>query len=182
MNIRSKETHTAEIFCLKWTDFQQNILSSYQEMRKESEFSDVSLVCEEDYTVEAHRIILTACSPFFKTLLGMNKHSHPMIYMRGLKAKDLEAIVDCIYHGETSIAQEDLNHFLALAEELKLKGLTGSQNEEGDIVEEAIKKGETKIKPVKTKNIMNLDKLINQTIDDKKIKEEGKIILEESLR
>ena len=47
-----------------------------------------------------------------------------MIYMRGMKAKDLIAIVDFIYHGEANVYQEDLEGFLALAEELQLKGLT----------------------------------------------------------
>ena len=44
-------------------------------------------------------------------------------------AKDLEAIVDFIYHGEANIYQQDLDSFLALAEELQLKGLSGSQKE-----------------------------------------------------
>ena len=51
-----------------------------------------------------------------------------MIYMRGLKSKDLNAVVDFIYHGEANIYQEDLEGFLALAEELQLKGLTGPSN------------------------------------------------------
>ena len=123
-------------FCLKWNDFQQNIVSAYQDLRKESDFSEVTLVCEEDYHIEAHRIILTACSPFFQTVLKRNKHSHPMIYMRGLKAKVLAAIVDFIYHGEANIYQEDLDGFLALAEELQLKGLAGSQKVNQDSVEE----------------------------------------------
>ena len=119
-------------FCLKWNDFQENIVSSYHDLRKETDFSDVTLVCEEEYHVEAHRIILTACSPFFNSVLKRNKHSHPMIYMRGMKGKDLSAIVDFIYHGEANIYQEDLDGFLALAEELKLKGLTGVQNMKTD--------------------------------------------------
>ena len=53
-----------------------------------------------------------------------------MIYMRGLNAKDLIAVVDFIYHGEANIYQEDLDGFLALAGELQLKGLDGSQDEE----------------------------------------------------
>jgi hypothetical protein len=89
---------TSEKFCLKWNDFQNNIISSYQELRKELDFSDVTLVCEEDHQVEAHKIILTACSPFFSNILKRNKHPHPMLYMRGMKAKDLVAIVDFIYH------------------------------------------------------------------------------------
>jgi hypothetical protein len=59
----------------------------------------------------------------------MNKHSHPLIYMRGVTAKNLIAIVDFIYHGEANIYQEDLDVFLALAEELQLKGLAGSKED-----------------------------------------------------
>jgi rubrerythrin len=71
-------------------------------------------------------------------MLKKNKHSHPMIYMRGLKAKDLTDIVDVIYLGEANIYQEDLDAFLALAEELQLKGL--SQNNASDNKQESAKK------------------------------------------
>ena len=60
-----------------------------------------------------------------------------MIYMRGVRAKDLVAIMDFIYQGETNIYQEDLDGFLALAEELKLKGLTGAQSLKTDETEES---------------------------------------------
>ena len=62
-------------------------------------------------------------------MLKENKHSHPLIYMRGLKAKYLEAIIDFIYQGEANIYQEDLEAILALAEELQLKGLAPSGDE-----------------------------------------------------
>ena len=118
-----KVTNMSEKFCLKWDDFQKNIVTSYHDFRNDSDFCDVTLVCEEVQQLEAHKIILTACSPFFSTVLKKNKHPHPVIYMRGLKAKDLLAIVDFIYHGEANIYLEDLDGFLALAEELQLKGL-----------------------------------------------------------
>ena len=126
---------TSEKFCLKWNDFQHNIISSYQELRKEFDFSDVTLVCEEDHQVETHKIILNACSPFFSTILKRNKHPHPMLYTRGIKSKDLVAVVDFIYHGEANIYQEDLDGFLALAEELLLKGLVWSQKKSSDTLE-----------------------------------------------
>ena len=53
-----------------------------------------------------------------------------MIYMRGIQAKDLEAVVDFIYLGEAKIQQENLESFLAVAEELQLKGLAGLNAEE----------------------------------------------------
>ena len=43
--------------------------------------------------------------------------------MRVLKAKDMVAVVDFIYHGEANIYQEDLGGFLIHANELQLKGL-----------------------------------------------------------
>ena len=122
-------SQSSEKFCLKWKDFQTNIAASFLDLRSDTEFSDVTLVCEEDHRIEAHRVILTACSPFFRNILKKSKHSHPLIYMRGIKAKDLVAIVDFIYHGEANIFQEDLDGFLALAEELQLKGLSGPQKE-----------------------------------------------------
>ena len=119
-----------EKFCLKWNDFQGNITTSYKDLRESSDFSDVTLVCEDNQKVEAHRVILSACSPFFLTMLKRNKHSHPMIYMRGLKTNILLSIVDFIYYGEANIFQEDLDQFLVLAEELQLKGLSGTSKEE----------------------------------------------------
>jgi hypothetical protein len=53
-------------------------------LRKDAEFSDVTLVCEEDTQIYAHIIILSACSSFFSFVLKRNRHPHPMIYMRGL--------------------------------------------------------------------------------------------------
>ena len=116
-------------FCLKWQDFQQNIVSSYQDLRKASDFSDVTLVSGENQPIEAHKIILAAFSPFFKYFLRHTKNSHTMIYMRGLKSKALVAIVDFIYHGEANVYQEDLEEFLKLAQELQLEGLSGPGSE-----------------------------------------------------
>merc|ERR1719452_226029 len=96
------------------------------------EFADVTLACENGQQVEAHKVILASASPFFLDLLRRNKHPHPLIYMRGVKSEDLVAIVDFLYYGETNVYQENLDSFLALAEELKLKGLSGKQqNQEG---------------------------------------------------
>ena len=122
-------TYSSEKFCLKWNDFEQNLVSSYHDLSKDSEFSDVTLVCEGEEQIEAHKIIRTSCSPFFGDILHRNKHSHPLIYIRGVTAKNLIAIVDFIYNGEANIYQEDLDVFLALAEELQLKGLAGSKED-----------------------------------------------------
>ena len=83
---------SSEIFSLKWNEFQKNIANTFQDLWQEAQFSDVTLVCEEDQEIEAHLIILTSCSPFFSKILKMSQQSHPIIYMMGLKAKELLAI------------------------------------------------------------------------------------------
>ena len=107
---------SSEKFCLKWNDFQENLTSSFRELRTDIDFTDVTLVCDDDQQVEAHKFILKSGSPFFNKVLTKHKHSHPMIYMRGIKGKAMEAVLDFIYCGEANIYQEELNDFLALAE------------------------------------------------------------------
>ena len=63
------------------------------------------------------------------SILKRNKHSHPLLYMRGVTSENLRAMVDFFYHGEANVFQENLDSFLALAEELQLKGLRGNQTE-----------------------------------------------------
>ena len=113
-------------FCLKWNDFRENISSALGSMREDTDFSDLTLVCEDGQQVEVHKVILAASSQFFQSILRGKKHSHAFIYMRGVNFDDLVVILNYIYHGEAYIHEENLDSFLALAEELKLKGLATS--------------------------------------------------------
>ena len=120
-----------EKLCLKWNDFQANLSSAFCGLRNDQDFADMTLVSEDGVHIETHKVVLASTSPFFMEMLKRNKHPHPMIYMRGLKADELVAMIDFLYYGEANVNQESLDVFLALAEELKLKGLTGSSREDG---------------------------------------------------
>ena len=119
----------SEKLCLQWNDFQDNVKSAFGNLRDSSDFVDVTLACEDGHQIEAHKVILAASSPFFQAILMRNKHSHPLIYMRGLKSDDLIAMVDFLYCGEANVDQENLDSFLAIAEELQLKGLRGTDED-----------------------------------------------------
>jgi len=132
---------TSEKFCLRWNDFESNISGAFQEIRAEKDFFDVTLACEDDQ-VEAHKVILSACSPFFKGVLRRNPHQHPLLYLKGIKHSEMMAVINFMYCGEVSVAQEDLNNFLSVAEELKIKGLTQGQQKtnESDIQQHSLRK------------------------------------------
>jgi len=115
--------------CVKWNDFQSAATSSLGLLRNNTRFSDVTLVCEDGQQVEAHRVILATFSPFFHNILSRSPHTHPLIYMRGLKHIDLNALVDFLYHGEANVFQNNLDSFLSLAEELQIEGMMGLDTE-----------------------------------------------------
>ena len=98
-----------EKLCLKWNDFQDNVISVFETLREDREFADITLACEDGQQVEAHKAILASSSPFFLNLLRRNKHPHPLIYTRGLKSEDILAMVDFLSHGEANVYQENIN-------------------------------------------------------------------------
>jgi len=116
-----------EKFCLRWNDFETNISSAFRELRDDKDFFDVTLACEDEQ-IQAHKVILSACSPFFRNVLRRNPHQHPLLYLKGVKYTDLQSVLNFMYHGEVNVAQEELNSFLAVAEDLRVKGLTQNQS------------------------------------------------------
>ena len=116
--------YSTDDMSLKWKEFEENLVASFTQLRRDNDFTDVTLVCEDGLQIEAHRLVLCASSSFFKTILKMNSHSYPLVYMRGIMSSELTPLVEFLYNGEATVQPEDLDTFLLLAEELQLKGLT----------------------------------------------------------
>jgi len=118
---------TSEKFCLRWNDFENNISCAFRELRDDKDFFDVTLACADDQ-IQAHKVIISACSPFFRNILRKNHHQHPLLYLKGVRYTDLQSVLNFMYHGEVNVAQDELNSFLAVAEDLQVKGLTQNQS------------------------------------------------------
>ena len=140
-----------EKLCLQWNDFRDNVSSAFGNLREDREFTDVTLACEDGQQVEAHKVVLISSSPFFLNLLKRNKHPHPLVYMRGLKFENLLSMMDFLYRGEANVFQENLDTFLAMADELQLKGLEKREEEEFESI------------PMKVSNDQISQKLTNNT-------------------
>jgi len=118
---------SSEKLCLNWNDFAANITNTLYDLKEDKDFTDLTLVCA-DKQVDVHKVVLASSSQFFRRVLKNIKHSHPLIYLSGIKFKDLEAVLSFMYLGQVNLAQEDLDSFLAVAEELGVKGLTPGEN------------------------------------------------------
>ena len=151
---------SSEDFCLRWNSFESNISGSFRELREDSEFLDVTLCCDNGIDiVQAHKVILAACSPFFRKILSHQKsQQNPFLYLKGICLKDLKSAIKFMYHGEVNIARESLNNFLEVAEDLEIKGLSTNSKLEAPKPEapklEAPKTSEKKIITAKRKNTL----------------------------
>ncbi|KAK9510089.1 hypothetical protein O3M35_004946 [Rhynocoris fuscipes] len=109
-------------YSLRWNDFHSSILSSFRHLRDEEDFVDVTLACD-GCSFTAHKVVLSACSPYFRTLLKANPCQHPIVILRDVREQDMEALLRFMYNGEVHIGQEQLTDFLKTAQTLQVRGL-----------------------------------------------------------
>ena len=157
-------TMSADKFCLRWNEFESNIGVAFRELREDKDFFDVTLACDDEQ-IQAHKVILAACSPFFRKVLKRNRHDHPLLYLKGVKYRDICSLLNFMYHGQVNVAQEELDSFLAIAEDLQVKGLT--QTGKGDDNVQEVKEERVRIK---ARNLQVETPVIIQTLTPVKSK------------
>ncbi|XP_032598893.1 protein bric-a-brac 2 isoform X2 [Drosophila grimshawi] len=109
-------------FCLRWNNYQSNLTNVFDELLQSESFVDVTLACE-GHSIKAHKMVLSACSPYFQALFYDNPCQHPIIIMRDVNFCDLKALVEFMYKGEINVCQDQINPLLKVAETLKIRGL-----------------------------------------------------------
>ena len=109
-------------YCLKWNNHWGNLVRVFNSLRQSETFVDVTLACE-GRQLKAHRLVLSACSPYFRELLVTHPDKHPVVILKDVKFSELQNLVQFIYNGEVSVDQQDLPSFLGTAKELQIRGL-----------------------------------------------------------
>jgi hypothetical protein len=112
-----------EIFSLRWKVFSTHLSSSVSDVFTEKSFSDVTLVSDDLIQFQAHKCVLSASSPVLKSLLLNNPHSHPLIYLRGVKHQELDSILQFIYLGEARFYEGNMDKFMEAVKDLQIKQL-----------------------------------------------------------
>ncbi|XP_050448550.1 transcription factor GAGA-like isoform X1 [Cataglyphis hispanica] len=110
--------------CLKWNSFLSNIATSFESLWEEEGLVDVTLA-SDGQCLTAHKVILSASSPFFKKVFQTNPCQHPVIILQDVHFSELEALLIFIYKGEVNIEQKNLPALLKAAETLQIRGLSG---------------------------------------------------------
>lgn len=118
-------------YCLRWRYHHSNLQSMFSQLLEREAFCDVTLACDGK-TIRAHKIVLSACSTYFETLLSQYEEKDPILIMKDVKYVDIKCLVEFMYRGEINVEHCHLATLLKTAEELKIKGLAEVSWKEDD--------------------------------------------------
>ena len=116
----------ANVYTLKWKLFHEGITASLRELRKDEVFNDVTLTFDDEKYLEVNKTILAACSPVFRNMIKRLYKKQPysnLVYLSGMSSKLVSLLVDFMYKGEIKILAAEVELFLKVANQLKVKGL-----------------------------------------------------------
>nr|XP_023019745.1 longitudinals lacking protein, isoforms H/M/V isoform X11 [Leptinotarsa decemlineata] len=116
-------------FCLRWNNHQSTLVAVFETLLANGILVDCTLAAEGKH-LNAHKVVLSACSPYFEALLSKHFDKHPILILKDVKFQELEAMMDYMYKGEVNISQDQLGALLKAAESLQIKGL--SDNRKGE--------------------------------------------------
>merc|ERR1712126_777601 len=118
-NIMSQEKYN-----LNWHTYSDHLREMLHNMRKSESLTDVTLVCDDQTQFKAHRIVLSACSSVFKSIIDSLPLNSSVIYLRGIQHQEMESILEFMYLGVATFYQERMNEFLNVAKNLEIKEIS----------------------------------------------------------
>ncbi|XP_022918793.1 protein tramtrack, alpha isoform isoform X2 [Onthophagus taurus] len=124
---------SSQRFCLRWNNHQSNLLSVFDQLLHDESFVDVTLAVDGKL-LRAHKMVLSACSPYFQTLFVNHPDKDPIVILKDVPYNDMKSLLDFMYRGEVSVDQDRLTAFLKVAESLRIKGLTEVNEEKCDSI------------------------------------------------
>ena len=113
-----------EKFNLTWPTYTDHLREMLFDLKNCNELTDVTLVSEDKKQFKAHKVILSASSPVFKSIISDHCLSNPIIYLKGIQSNEIESILEFIYLGQATFYQDRMNEFLYMAKNLEIKEIS----------------------------------------------------------
>ena len=110
----------AETYTLNWYTFTDHLSMMFKTLYENRDYSDVTLVCDDQTQFKANKIVLSASSPVLKKILDTNPSQHPLIYLRGIQSYEMESILQFMYLGEGKLYYERMGELIKVAKNLEV--------------------------------------------------------------
>lgn len=115
-------TEGTQQFCLRWNSYPATVATQLAALRAAEDFVDVTLACD-GRQLRAHKLVLSACSPYFMQMFKSTPCKHPVIFLKDVGFRQLVALLEFMYAGEVNVSQAELPALLRTAEALQVRGL-----------------------------------------------------------
>ncbi|XP_045583157.1 protein jim lovell isoform X8 [Procambarus clarkii] len=110
------------LLSLSWNNHSSTFCHMLSSLRDMERYTDVTIACEGKF-YSAHKLVLSTCSDYFLKMFERTPCKHPIIVVKDVECKDIEALLSYMYAGVVSVAQNDLTQLIKAAELLQIKGL-----------------------------------------------------------
>ena len=156
---------------LFWSSFSSYKKDFLKNLLETNEFSDVTLVSDDNHQYNVHKFILSACSSVFKKILNGNP-LNTSIYLRGIYHEELESILQFIYLGETTFYHEKMDELLTVAKSLDIKEIGETIADEDMSCDKVDPLEDVKLEP----KIIDETHVATDTASDEDIKDKNSIL------
>ncbi|XP_064091600.1 zinc finger and BTB domain-containing protein 24-like isoform X3 [Macrobrachium nipponense] len=107
---------------LSWNNHSSTFSHMLASLRRFEHYSDVTLSCDGEFYC-VHKFVLSMCSDYFTKVFEGTPCKHPVIVLKDIQKKEMEALLNYMYLGQVSVAQNDLAQLIRVAEILQIRGL-----------------------------------------------------------
>jgi len=108
---------------ISWESYPTAASNTVRNLYSDQDFTDVTIACEGEKQVKAHRVILSASSSFLHSILVENSNEHPVLCLTEVTFDLLQRLIEFIYLGEVKIPEDEVTSFLDLGRELEVCGI-----------------------------------------------------------
>ncbi|KAG0722358.1 Longitudinals lacking protein-like [Chionoecetes opilio] len=107
---------------LAWNSHSSTFCHMLSTVRDAELYSDVTIACDGKF-YPAHKLVLSTCSDYFHKMFERTPCKHPVIVIKDVQCKNMEALLNYMYAGVVNVSQSDLAQLIRAAELLEIKGL-----------------------------------------------------------
>ena len=100
---------------LEWKMYESISTNSFKTLYTDTDFADVTLACEDNKQILAHKVVLISCSEMLKKILLENPHPHPLIFLQGLTLRDLQQLKKSMYLGTAFVEESEMKSFISVS-------------------------------------------------------------------
>jgi len=115
-------------YMLRWSEHNPHVMGSFHQLWEHNLLTDVTLATEER-TFQAHKLLLSACSPYFRHLFINNPCKHPTVFLKDVPERHMELLLEYMYQGKIAVKHQELAQVLKTASSLKIRGLTTPESD-----------------------------------------------------